>query len=851
MKDKAQEIFEQALAVAPERRGALIDEACGGNSPLRDEVLSLLSDAEAADDFFEALDQAVFSSPALSEEPGAEPPLPAEFSEGEIVGHYEIVSLIGYGGMGTVFRARDSRLNRDVALKFLASHLRAEPDEQERLLAEARAAASLDHPNVCSIHEVGETGDGRPFIAMPYYEGETLKARLRRAPLTTDEAVSFALQIARGLRAAHARGLIHRDVKPGNVMILSDGSVRLLDFGLAVPATDRLSRPGITPGTVAYMSPEQMRGNTLDARTDLWSLGVVLYEMIARIRPFKAGNHRALIQSILHDDATPLAKICPDVQPSLAAVVEKLLSKDPDLRYGDAGSLVTDLERQLPSAAPAARRSWRNPALAGSLVVAVAVVAGVLGWRSLRESNAYQVRALRAMPSIAVLPLTNLGGDSTDAALATGITEDLIATLSRAGDVRVIASTSVASLKRQDMDVRQIAESLGVTNILEGGIQKNGPHVRVQVRLIDGQAGTTRWSQSYEREFVDLFAVQDAIVGAVAAELELRFDKDRQFSRHRTRNMAAYELYLRGSDPVLLRSQSGIWRSQEYFHRAIAADPTYAAAHAGLALSHVRRARNASDPGMPVPRLLALAKDEARKAIALDSTLAEGHYALGRVQEASLEFPAAEASLQRAIELDPNRSVYRRSLSYLKAWTGQPEDELREARRALETDPVNPYALAAVASGYYATGRYGEATTQLEKIAGLKPPLQGVMFALAQCYAKQEMWDKAIATLRPGAEAGDPLFTALLGHMLARTGKTDEANRILTDVLARRERTGVGAFHVAIVHAGLGDLDETFAWLNRSVDDRSIGSFIMGPTFEHLRKDSRFDLLRKRLGLMS
>jgi serine/threonine-protein kinase len=443
----------------------------------------------------------------------------------------------------------------------------------------------------------------------------------------------------------------------------------------------------------------------------------------------------------------------------------------------------------------------------------------------------------------------NLGSDSSDAALARGITEDLISTLANAGDVRVIASTSVASLTRLKMDARQIADSLHVANILEGGLQRIGPKLRVQLRLIDGQDGTTRWSQSYDREFKEMFAVQDEIVHAVAGELDLRFDRDRQFARHRTRSIQAYELYIRASDPVLLRGQSGIWKAQDLFQKALMADSLYAAAHAGLALTYVRRANNATDPGMPVPKLLEMADNEAGRAIALDRTLAEGHYARGRVREAMLDFASAEASLRRAVDLDPNRSVYWRALSYLRSWTGRPEDELADAQRAFETDPLNPYAIAAVASGLYGNHRYDESLAYLEPLTVLKPPLLGVSFALAQCYAKKQMWDKAIATLRPGAEAGDPLFRALLGHMLARTGQRVEARRILSELVARRDRSGVGAFHVAVVHAGFGNLDEAFAWLDKSIDDRSIVSFIMGPTFEELHSDPRFRQLRGRLGL--
>jgi serine/threonine-protein kinase len=812
------------------------------------------NESDAADKFFDLLDHAVFSSPSpLDNEEQRQDIADPEFQKGDNVGHYRIDSLIGRGGMGTVYRAYDMRLNRYVALKFIPPQLSAEPQDQETLLGEARAIAALDHPNVCSIHEVGETDDGRLFIAMPYYGGETLKERMRRGPLTIDESLSIAVQIGRGLAAAHGHNIIHRDVKPANVIILPDGSLRLFDFGLAMVTSARRISEGGTPGTVAYMSPEQIRGDELSHPTDLWSLGVLLYEMLCGARPFSGANRREVINSVLHDDAAPITHRVSSITPVLAAIVDRLLEKDPANRYASASAVQSDLENVIRSSTHSRQSSFavkhRPLIIAGALLLIA--ITGLVGFKRIRSNAAFQSRLFRAQPSLAVLPLTNLGTDSSDAALAAGITEDLIATLASTGDIRVIASTSTANLKRRDLSMQQIADTLGVGSILEGGLRKVGSQVRLQVQLIDGKDGSTRWSQSFDREFSEMFSVQDAIVRAVAAELDLRFDRDRQFVRHRARNVQAYELYLRASDPVLLRSQSGIWKSQDLFQQALAVDPSYAAAHAGLAIAYLRRARQASDPGMPVPQLMDLAKAEARKAIALDSTVAEGHYALGRVQEATLDLDSAEVAIRRAIELDPNRSVYRRAFSYLQAWNGHPEKELEAAKRALETDPLNPYAIGAVASGMYGQRRYDEALAHLEPLMTMKPPLQGVSFAVAQCYAKKKMWDKAIATLRPGAEAGDPLFKALLANFLAKRGQREEATTILADLTARRERTGVGAFHIAIVHAGFGDRDETFAWLDKSIDDRSIGSFIMGPTFEELHNDPRFAKLRRRLGFDS
>lgn len=856
MGEDAERLFERALALEPERRRALVETACRDDPALREELMSLLEQAGAAERFFGLLHDVVFAASYSSGGagsfplPGADPGL----APGGMVGPYRILSLLGRGGMGAVYRAHDPRLDRDVALKFLPPDLDALPDARERLLMEARAAAVLEHPNVCSIHEIGETETGRRFIAMACYEGETLKERLQRGPMSVEESVATAAQIARGLAAAHARRIIHRDVKPGNVMLGLDGTVRILDFGLAMTAGPALARPGITPGTLAYMSPEQARGDALDPRTDLWSLGVVLYEMLAAARPFRGASAAALRTAILDEAAAPIAGPGSGLPEGVARIVERLLRKDVATRYQSATEVVTDLARALPAEAapvPSGAGPWRRrlALLGGSTMLLVAAAAAVVWFRAAGRDSSAGLSPARVEPSIAVLPLANLSADPRDAPLAAGITEELIGTLASAGDVRVIASTSSARFTDREMDVRLIADSLGVANVLEGTIQKIGGQLRVQVRLVAGRDGSTRWSQAYDREFNELLSVPDEIVRAVAGELELRFDKDRQLRRHQTRSLAAYELYLRGSDPVLLRSESGVWKALDFFQQAIAADSGYAAAYAGLALVHIRRGRTTSDPGMPLRELFALAERLARKAVALDESLPEAHYVLGRVLEAQLEFPAAETAIRRAIALDPARSIYRRSLAYLHSWAGRPEQELAEARRALETDPLNPYAHAAVAGGLFGTRRYEEALAAFQRVAVFQPPLQAVAFGIAQCYWKQGRLADAIAALRPQAEAGDRLYRGLLGHLLARAGQRAEAHRLLADLLAHQERSKVGAFQVAMVYSGLGDLDQAFAWLDRSIDDRTIGSMVMGPTFEDLRRDPRFPQLRRRLGL--
>lgn len=857
MNEEAERLYERARGVNPESRAALVEETCRDDPRLRDELLALLVEADAAEEFFQMLESAVLSTRFPLDEPNqAEdghvarclPPFPlAELPEGTVLGHYRILSFMGSGGMGTVYRAYDTLLDRPVALKFLPP-LSTRLDDEERLLREARSAAALEHPNVCTIHEIGQTHDGRPFIAMALYEGETLKERLRRGSLSPEEAVAIGVQIARGLDAAHARGVLHRDVKPANVILGTDGTTRLLDFGLATVMDASHGHYEGTPGTIAYMSPEQVRGEPLDARTDLWSLGVVLYEMLTGHRPFRAESAQSLLRSILEDDPEPILRQA-RVPTPLARIVERLLRKDPLLRHESGQEVVADLTRVLSLPGPEGRRRRRNSWLAGSAAVLVGVAVALC----LPERMDPPAPAATDAPgesSIAVLPLANLSADPRDQALADGMTEELIAMLARTEGLRVIGSTSVFALKGRRGDVRSIADSLGVSNVLEGGLQKVGARLRVQVRLLDASDGSTRWSQTYDREFRDVFLVQEEIARAVATELEARLDREgkRRLARHQTPNVAAYELYLRANDPVLPRSDSGVRQSIEYFEQAIAVDSTYAAAYAGLAVAYVRLGF-AADPGMPLAERYSRADVTARKAVALDDSLAEAHLALGRARISLLDFPSAKREIERAIALDPKSAVNFLLLSSLHLWAGRSDEALTVARRALEIEPLSPYVHAQVADALFANRRCDEALAQVSRIGSLRPSLRRIAAVSGLCHAEKRQWRDAIGALRP--HAGDPLIAAFLGHTLARAGHKEEAERILADLLARRQRTGAGAFEVAIVYAGLGELDEAFAWLDRSVEDYSLKVQIMAPTFDALHRDPRFERLSRRLGLQN
>lgn len=870
---EAERLYERARALPPAERAALLDDACRDDPRLLEELQSLLDEADRAEVFFERLTDRVFADTdsiveAVLQGSGrgaGSPAVSPDLPPGRTVGHFRIVERIGAGGMGTVYRARDTRLEREVALKFLPPDLGASRDAEERLFVEARSAAALEHPNVCTVHEIGETEDGRPFIAMALYKGETLKDRIRKGPLPPEDPAAIAIQIARGLAAAHERGIVHRDVKPGNVILTTDGTVKLLDFGLARLAEATLTLPGATPGTVAYMSPEQTRGDPLDRRTDLWSLGVVLYEMLAGIRPFRGGNDRAVIQAIRHDEPEPLAKARPGAPEALQRIVERLLRKDPEARYGTAGELLADLER---GGAPAGRSprlalaQTRRPALLAGTTAALLSLAGMAVWLAGRGEESVPASTVQSAekPSIAVLPLANLSTDPGDAVLADGMTQEVIAILGRNEELKVIASTSVFAFRNTSADVRDIADSLRVSNVLEGALQRIGSRLRVQVRLVDASDGSTRWSETYDRELQDLFSIQEDIARAVAGELDVRLtgDPGTRVSRRHTPNVAAYEFYLRGSDRALLRSDSGPRKGVEYFKQAIAADSMYAAAYAGLARMYGRLSGTA-DPGMPVHELHALAEQAALKAVALDDSLAEAHASLGLLHfHITNDLTTAESELKRAIALDPTQALLHEWLGQLYLWTGRPAEALAETRRALEIDPLSPTAHAEVAHALIANGRYDEALARLESIAQVQPPLLRVPGYTVQAYAGKGMWAEALAVLRqaeqghsrdiPVAVVADPLY----GHLLARAGRREEALRI-REILLDEVQTGRrGAFDMVVIEAGLGNFDQAFAWLDRSIEDRSIeDANMMEPIFNELRRDPRFERIRPRLGIQN
>jgi serine/threonine protein kinase/Flp pilus assembly protein TadD len=715
MSDKAERLLEQALSLDPDERIAFIRAETYGDVALRDELESLVNEAASADQFFDQLDNAVFSTP-ITVDDGV--PLTgflrdAQLREGDMAGHYRIIAIAGRGGMGAVYRAHDTRLNREVALKFLPSYLGADTTARDRLMMEARVAAALDHPNVCAIHEIGETESGHLFIAMPFYKGETLRDRLRRSSLSMDEALSTAIQITRGLTAAHSRGIIHRDVKPGNVVVADDGTVRLLDFGLAMPVDSNPESAGATPGTVAYMSPEHARGAIVDQRSDLWSLGVVLYEMLAGIRPFRGASGRAVLAAILNENPEPLESRCPEIPPALAAMTLRLLEKEPGNRYASGSELLSDLQKVHASMSYSRSRSATTVtrfASAGGALLLLALIGGSLWLRSPGKSPGHAARAS-------------------------------------------------------------------------------------------------------------------------------------------TRNVAAYELYKLGSDPVLMRSDSGARAAFLNLQQAIALDSNYAAAHSALARLYLRIGFGGNDSALSRRERLVLAEKEAMKGVTLDSMSGGAHLALGLVRRSTYEMKSAEQEMLKAVAIDPKSSMIHEKVAFLYVITGRPHDALREARLAVQLDPLSPSARAEVANALMRSDQCDQALAELERLRSLRPPLLRASGIAAQCYARKQRWAEAIAETRRILPDGGPRAQATLGYVLGRSGNKAEATKVLDALIDRSKQNNGDSFEVAIVYAGLGDMDRAMTWLAKSVEDRSFGFDWFGGIEAEFRKDPRFAAIARRTGI--
>jgi TolB-like protein/Tfp pilus assembly protein PilF len=784
---------------------------------------------------------------------------------GRRISHFRVLEQIGAGGMGEVYRARDEQLGRDVAIKVLAGESLNDVAAHARLLREARTASKLNHPHICTIHEVGES-DGQAYIAMELVEGEPLSARLNRGTVPPAEVLRYGIQIADALAHAHKHGVIHRDLKCANVVITPEGRAKVLDFGLAkrlagkgcgdgaTRTMDSVTEAGKLVGTLAYMAPEQLRGQPADTRSDVWSLGVMLYEMTSGRRPFQGQTGFELSSAILNQPPPPLEPGPGHTLPAgLGTVIAHCLEKEPGQRYQRSEEIRAALEALQSGTTLPARRA-RKPqmshrwwwALAGAMVALVAVVLGV-GLSGLRERLLGGVAAPR-FSSLAVLPVANLSGDPEQEYFADGMTDALINDISQIGALKVISRTSAMLYKGTKKSLPQIARDLKVEAVLETSVIREGTRVRVTAQLIEASTDRHVWAQSYDREMSSVLALQSEVARAVARSVngKLKPQEEVRLARGRAINPATYEDYLRGMYYMNKATPESIQKGMKYLQQAIERDPADPLGYAGLAMGYIEIAHGAD----PTDDALQRAKAAARTALKLDDTLAEVLVASGFVEGYhDWQWDDALRDIRRALDINPSLAIGHYHTAWILALFGHTEEAIREHRRAQELDPLNPMHTAWLGELYRWERRYDLASAEALRSLQIDPKFAEGHYILANVYLDEKKYDQAIAEVRKAANA-DPDWRWALGPAYAAAGRPEEARKVLAE-LSRQKVIPWIAFWRVMNYAALGENDEAFRWIDYRGQHAWIPwiRVISDLPCRNLRKDPRFPDQMRRMNL--
>ena len=801
---------------------------------------------------------------------------------GETISHYRVLRVLGEGGMGVVYEAEDVRLGRHVALKFIVSKALDRPDRVVRFEREARAASVLNHPNICTIHDVGES-EGRHFIAMELLEGENLDKVLERGPLPVHRLLEIGTQIAEGLVAAHSRSVIHRDIKPANIFVTSAGFVKIMDFGLAKilqaadsltgaeseTVTSGLTTPGITVGTVAFMSPEQTRGEEVDARSDLFSFGALLYNMALGAPPFRGPTAAVIFSGILERNPVPPLDVDPTLPSKLQDIILKALEKDREQRYQSAREMAIDLRRllreidsgaslstsgvasvpRIPAAVAPVRTGRRKYWIAGA-AVAAALLGAFVVWKSTGTRARPAPVARPEVKSLAVLPLDNLTPDPAQEYFADGMTDELIARLSKISALRVISRTSVMRYKGSKKSLPEIAKDLQVDAIVEGSVLRSGNRVRINARLSDATE-RQMWVESYDRDLRDILSLQSDVASAIVREVRVKVapEESSQLASRGPVDPEAYQLYLQGRVAFSRFTPESLGRAEEYFNRAIAKDPQSAAAYAGLADAYIQLAGRVRPPREVMPK----AKAAIDRALALDPNLAEGYGSLAQVKLFyEFDFPGAAAEYRRAVEHNPSSTTVHQANSLFLAAQGKADEAMREADRVVDLDPVSSSAGCLRARLLYYGRRYDDAIAQYEKAKASDPTVTGFCTFAISAYEAKGRFGEAIAAARRSSDASpnEMLPRAALARAYGMMGDRVAAQKTVDAMTELSKGRFISEHDFAMAYSGW-DREETLRWFEKAYEGRA-GLLVyanVDSVWDGVRSEPRFQEMVRRIGI--
>jgi len=788
--------------------------------------------------------------------------LPIDSFIGLELSHYRIIEKIGCGGMGVVFRAHDAHLNREVVIKVLSPRTITDEGARKHLRKEALALSKLNHPNIATVYDF-DTQRGVDFLVMEYIPGITLSDKLVAGLLPEKEVLRLGMQLSDGLAAAHEHGVVHRDLKPGNLRLTSDGRLKILDFGLAklwrplteTAVTESSLQTHSISGTLPYMAPEQFSGEEIDARTDIHGAGFVLYEMATGQRPFAEVQSGQLIGALMRKPPIPPTTLNPKVSAELERIIGKCVEKEPENRYQSAKELAIDLRRLgAPStaAAPVQKRERRTRnliLLAGALLVAVCVTLFTLNVSVWRD-RPFGITATPRIDSLAVLPLENLSGDPGQEYFADGMTEALITTLSQISALKVTSRTSVMHYKGTRKTVPQIAQELHVDAVVEGSVMRDGNHLRVTAQLIHAPTDTHIWAKSYQRDLRDVLAVQNEVAQAITSEINVKLTAQEQVRLARTHpaNYAAHDAYLKARYHLQQGTEDQLREAKAYFEEAARIDSIYAPAYAGLADYYLLT--DELSPGVAMPK----AKEYVQKALALDDGLADAHATLASIKfYGDWDWLGAEKEFKRAIELSPSYAEAHRTYSDFLSEMGRHEQALAEIRTAQELDPLSATTILDGGWALYYARQYNRAIQQCRKVLDLDPHSVSARDCIGSAHLATAAYDQAIAEYSAlvTSSGNDPLRLASLGCAYALAGKKPQAQKVVAQLDEASKIHYVPPYFLGLVHAALGDNDEAFSWLEKAYEqhDSYLVRLKVEPVMDPLQSDPRFDKLLHRMNL--